>query len=82
MIRRNFLKAIPILAAPAALIPEIANAEPINIAMLNCFKTTKEAEAHRMKIKDPELYGILTMWGGKDEALHTVVEKRILRMFV
>lgn len=82
MKRRNFLMAMPLVAAPIALIPEIAEAEPISIGLINTFKSNKEAEAHRMKIKDPELYGILSMYGKDNGSLYAVVEKRILRMFV
>lgn len=82
MKRRNFLKAIPLAAAPALLVSEVVNAEPISIGLINTFKTNKEAEAHRLKIKDPELYGILSMYGEKGGSLYAVVEKRILRMFV
>lgn len=82
MKRRDFLKAAPLIAAPAALIPEVADAEPINVGLINTFKSNQEAEAHRLKIKDPELYGILSMYGKNNGSLYAVVEKRILRMFV
>jgi hypothetical protein len=81
MKRRNFLTALPLLATAPLVMAQSDSATPNNIAMLNCFKTAEEADKHRMKIRHPQQYGILSMWCN-GEMLHGVVENRILRMFV
>lgn len=58
-----------------------------DIALLNSFKTYKEADAHRLKLKDPDSFGILTLvkhsLTSEDcSEMNAVVSKRILKTFL
>ena len=53
-----------------------------DICLLNVFKTYEEAEEHRLKLKDPEYFGMLSMNAKDGTALYAPVLISLLKQFM